>query len=77
MGSGKVKLTGVTMSESKFTDRKFELLRELVPTSTLTSKIILKADINHPGGVDDHIDRIELGQFGGEQFLIKKERFNY
>jgi len=46
----------------------FELLRELVPTSPLTSQIILRAD-------RDHIDRIELGEFGGQRFPISKTRF--
>jgi len=47
---------------------KFELLRESVPSSPLTSKIIFRAD-------RDHIDRIELGSFGGKQFQIDKTRF--
>jgi hypothetical protein len=46
----------------------FELLREIVPTSPLTSEIIFRAD-------RDHIDRIELGEFGGQRFLIDKTRF--
>lgn len=47
----------------------FELLREIVPTSLLTSEIILRAD-------RDHIDRIELGTFGGQRFPINKTRFS-
>ena len=47
---------------------RFELLREIVPTTPLTSDIILRAD-------RDHIDRIELGKFAGERFLISKTRF--
>lgn len=42
---------------------RFELLRELVPTSPLTSEIIFRCD-------RDHIDRIELGTFGGQRFQI-------
>lgn len=47
---------------------KFELMRECVPQSPLTSQIILRAD-------RDHIDRIELGTFGGKRFMIDKTRF--
>jgi len=47
---------------------RFELLREIVPTSPLTSEIKFKAD-------RDHIDRIELGTFSGQRFLIDKTRF--
>lgn len=46
----------------------FELLRESVPTSPLTSEIRFVAD-------RDHIDRVELGSYGGKRFLVKKTRF--
>ena len=46
----------------------FELLRESVPTSPLTSQIRFKTD-------RDHIDRIELGEFNGQRFQISKTRF--
>lgn len=48
----------------------FELLREIVPTSPLTSEIILRAD-------RDHIDRVELGTFGGQRFQVNKTRFSH
>jgi hypothetical protein len=54
---------------------RFELLREIVPSSPLTSEIIFRAD-------RDHIDRIELGEFDGVRFPIPdknshKTRFSW
>lgn len=60
-----------------FVNRPFELLREIVPSSPLTSHIIFRADKAH-GPVDaEHIDRIELGMYGGKRFPINKERFDH
>lgn len=67
-------------NELPFAERPFELLREIVPRSPLTSKIILRADKAHPGVPSDHLDRIELGEFGGVHFELGKdfkERFDH
>jgi hypothetical protein len=48
---------------------RFEFIREAVPSSPLTSEIRYVSD-------RDHIDRVELGSFGGKRFLIDKTRFN-
>ncbi len=61
--------TGLTpLTNEAACPEPFELLREIVPSSPLTSEIKLVAD-------RDHIDRVELGSFGGQRFLISKTRF--
>lgn len=49
-------------------EAKFEFLRECAPTSILSSEIRFVRD-------RDHIDRVELGEFAGQRFLINKTRF--
>jgi len=64
---GEKGLTPVTKEPAS--ESNFEFLRESAPTSPLTSQIRFVND-------RDHIDRVELGSFGGQRFLIDKTRFS-